>query len=278
MPAARQVADKNPDKRPLNATAVAAELDAVQMDLDANTAGTISRTVTITAEGFHRNQRRRVRHRRILAGAALAGCMTLLVAAAAVLLPESQRETKGKYIAIVAPAESASGSREARLLVSNVLSAIKQGLSNREGLFLVPYSESERLRGQPLQEQARALNAQLLLQPTISCERVHCEASLELIDTANFSVAASRNTTLEIQESLGSRARTLQQLNYLLPGHPTQESEARFNISTDDYQRYLELYERRHDETSLEQSVSALEALLEKILASRPITNCSASW
>jgi len=255
---------KNPDKRPLNATAVVAELDAILQELDFKSAETYSRTVTVTAESFHRSQRRRGRLRRILVGGTLASAAALLVAAAAALLPEQRQPREGKYIAIVAPAENALADRESELLASSVMSALKQGLSSRDGLFLVPYSESEQLRGQPLREQARALNAQLLLHPSISCEKRNCEASLELIDTGTFSVIASRSTVLEQSENLESRARILQQLNYMLPDNSPQDPELRFNISAADYQRYLELYEQRSDFAHLGQTIDALEDLLEK--------------
>ncbi|SEA45495.1 serine/threonine-protein kinase [Microbulbifer marinus] len=262
---------KSPDKRPLNATAVAVELDAILMELDDRSTHTISRTVTITAEGYHLKQIGRGKRLKALAGAVLAGSAALLVAAAAALLPEPESESMGKYIAIIAPHEDAFATRETRLLGNNVLSAIKQGLSSREGLLLVPYAESAQLRGQSLREQAQALNAQLLLHPSITCGVAHCDASLELIDTANFSVIASRSTTLELEENLETRARTLQQLNYLLPHNPPRDRQSNPKISAADYERYLELFERRDDDANLLKYLSELDELQERNPAFTPL-------
>ncbi|MFC4878188.1 protein kinase domain-containing protein [Microbulbifer halophilus] len=252
---------KDPDRRPLNATAVAAELDGILQHLDDGAGDTFSRTATITAEEYHRRRRRnRGRHRTLLGAVAGAGA-ALLVAAALALWPEAGPERRGDYIAVVSPHEGAFDSREEQRLASNMLSAIKQGLSNREGLLLVPYAESRQLRGQPLRDQARALNAQLLLHPTLNCEAAHCEASLEVIDTESFAATASRSVMLELGEDLDSRARILQQLNYLFPDNPAGERGAGFNISAEDYRRYLDLYERRGDEARTAETLKTLEAL-----------------
>ncbi|WP_323845442.1 protein kinase domain-containing protein [Microbulbifer magnicolonia] len=255
---------KQPDRRPVNATAVAAELDAILMELDDRSTDTVSRTVTITAEGYHRSQRRRGKRRKLLTGAILAGGAALLVAVAAALLPAAESSAAGKYIAIVAPNAKSLTTAEARLLGNNALSAIKQGLSNRDGLLLVPYSESEQLSGQPLRKQAQALNADLLLHPSLSCDPGRCEASLELIDTRNLAVIASRGTMLDPEESLESRARILQQLNYLLPQYLPRDRESRLNISAQDYQRYLDLFERRDDYANMAATLSALEELQQR--------------
>lgn len=252
---------KDPDRRPLNATAVAAELDGILQNLDDGAGDTFSRTATITAEEYHRRRRRnRGRHRALLGAVAGAGA-ALLVAAALALWPEAGPERRGDYIAVVAPHQDTFDSHEEQRLASNMLSAIKQGLSNREGLLLVPYAESRQLRGQPLRDQARALNAQLLLHPTLNCEAAHCEASLEVIDTENFAATASRSVMLELGEDLDSRARILQQLNYLFPDNPAGERGAGFNISAEDYRRYLDLYERRGDEARTAETLKTLEAL-----------------
>ncbi|WP_193161704.1 serine/threonine-protein kinase [Microbulbifer hainanensis] len=255
---------KYPNKRPVNATAVGAELDAILRELEAQPLDTASRTVTITAENFHRQQRRRIRWGKWLAGGTVTIAVAALVGTIAAVLPVKDSGVDGKYIAIVAPSDSALTNRDIRLLRSNMLSAIKQGLSNRDGLWLIPYSESQQVTGQNLHEQARALNADLLLHPSLSCHAEHCEASLELIETGKFSVVANRTTTLELDESLESRARTLQQLNYLLPGYPPQDSESRLAISAEDYQTYLDLFEHQNDFANLGEMLTQLEALRDK--------------
>lgn len=252
---------KNPDKRPLNAAAVAAELDAVLQSLDQAEVDSFSRTATITAEAYHRKQQNRGHWRKALIGAIAAGCTTLLIAAAVLIPRPAPQPEAGRYIAIVAPDESALTSHETSLLINNVLSAIKQGLSNREGLLLVPYTESMQVRGQPLRKQARQLNAQLLVHPDLSCDRSRCEVSLELIDTESFAVVASRSTSLELGQSLNSRARTLQQISFLLPNNPQRDANSNINISAADYQTYLELFENRTDYTETEKTLRTLEEL-----------------
>lgn len=251
---------KDPAGRPLNATAVAAELDAALLALDDNGGDAFSPTVTVTAEDYHRRRQRSGGRRRALLGALAVGCTALLVAAAVALWPETDNG-RGRYIAVVAPHRDAFDNREEQLLASSMLSAIKQGLSNRQGLLLVPYTESRQQRGQPLREQARALNADLLLHPSLNCETAHCEASLELIDTRNFAVTASRSAVLELGEPLDSRARVLQQLTYLFPHNPPRGPGAGFDVSAADYQRYLELYEQRDDDVRAAETMRAMETL-----------------
>ncbi|WP_346837480.1 protein kinase [Microbulbifer sp. SAOS-129_SWC] len=254
---------KDPDKRPLNASIVAEELGTILQALAAEQSGSATRTVTVTAESYQRRQQRRARLRKgLLAAVGTAAC-ALLAAAAVALWPTIERDDGGRYIAIVAPTQN-SATPALRQLHINVLSAIKQGLSERRGLLQIPYSESRPLRGKSLREQARALNAQLLLHPSITCQARRCEASLELIDTRNFAVIASRSTQLETDYPLESRARVLQQLNYLLPQFPARDNSADYNISRDDYQRYLQLYAQRNNDDKSPGIIDALEKLQQK--------------
>lgn len=250
---------KDPAHRPLNAAAVAAELEAIAVSLENRRPGSSdSRTITITAEGYHRRkQQSGGKYFKLIAATAA----SLLMGGAIALFAYTQRAAEGKYIAVVSSEEEVGERKDVRLLNNNVLSAIKQGLANREGLYLVPYSESRQLRGQPLRQQAQKLNAQLLLNPSFSCSAFHCDVSLELIDTESFSVIASRSTQLELSQTLESRTRTLQQLDFLLPQYSVKEGEAQSYISEGDYRRYLELFERRDDKRNLEKLLRDLEAL-----------------
>ena len=252
---------KNPDKRPLNATAVAAELEAVEQELETSSSNNASRTVTVTAESFYQRRSYRGVVRKALFGMAATAVATLLVGVGSALWPAAEAEATGQYIAVVAPDESAFNSREEQLLANNVLGAIKQGLSNLEGLFMIPYSESEEVREMPLQDQAQALNAQLLLHPQLSCSGHRCEASLEVIDTGNFSVTASRSAMLELDQGLESRSRILQQLAYLFPENSPRDRDARFTISPEDYERYLELFSLRILEAKTGYILDGLEEL-----------------
>ncbi|UHQ56723.1 serine/threonine-protein kinase [Microbulbifer sp. YPW16] len=264
--------EKDPDKRPLSARAVAEELHNIRAALDAKTAvSTTSRTVTVTAESFHAQARRRQKQRKpLLAGAAIAVAAAVTLASLATLIPTTEKP-KGKYLAILAPHEKNLGSREMRLLGNNILSALKQGLSNRQGLLLVPYSESRQLAGERLQDQVEALNADLLLHPSLSCEGQQCEVSLELIEADNLAVISNRTTTLNINEGLETRARTMQQLNYLLRDFPTRDGAAQANISETDYQRYLAIYDDKNSgSTDREQAMEALEAMQRRTPAFTP--------
>lgn len=254
---------KEPHKRPLNATAVAAELDSILLGLNDSDSDSFSRTVTITAEDYYQRRRRHRGWRKTLAGAAATGAVALVATAALSLWPEAQPKPRDQYIAVVAPHENAFESREHKLLASSMLSAIEQGLSSRAGLLLVPYSESLEVRGQPLRHQARALDAQLLLHPSLNCESIHCEVSLELIDAGNFAVTASRSAMLELNESRDSRARILRQLNHLFPDNPPDRARANYNVSAEDYQRYLALFEQQ-DNGKLPEILQTLEALQDK--------------
>lgn len=246
---------KDPERRPLNAAEVCAELEAAARSLDP-AAGAETTSVTVTAEHFFQRRERAGRGRRATIAAGL-----LAVAAITTALAYFQRAPEGKYIAVVSPPETPGESREVGLLRTNILSAVQQGLASREGLYLVPHSESQQLRGQPLREQAQKLNVQLLLSPSLNCGPLQCEVSMELIDTGSFSVLASRSTQLELSRSLESRSRTLQQLDFLLPEYPDKGADLRPNIGEDHYRTYLELFARRYENRDLEQLLDALESL-----------------
>ncbi|WP_237055522.1 serine/threonine-protein kinase [Microbulbifer sediminum] len=254
--------EKDPDKRPLSARAVAEELHNIRATLDAATAAsTISHTATITAESFHAQARRRQGQRKpLLLGAAIAVAAAVTLASLSTLIPETDKQ-QGEYLAILAPHQANLGTREKRLLGNNILSALKQGLSNREGLLLVPYSESEQLVGERLQDQVEALNADLLLHPTLTCEGQQCEVSLELIDADSLAVISNRTASLDINEGLETRTRTMQQLNYLLRDYPPRDDRAQGNITEADYQRYLALYDRSSNDANLSEALESLEAL-----------------
>ena len=256
-----QLLSKKPDARPVNAAAVCDELDAILQQLDRSTANSVSATVTITAESYLQSQRVRGSRRKLWLGGTAAMVAALVIGASATLLPKTATTAAGQYIAIVNPDMDSLQSPKARMQLSNVLSAVKQGLANREGLLLVPYSESQHLAGQPLRSQAQALNADLLLHPSLTCNRGQCETNLDLIDADSLAVVASRSTLLEMDESSESRARMLQQINRLLPGHPPRDSGAAFSLSDADYQRYLQLFEKRDIDTNLPQHLAELEDL-----------------
>lgn len=248
---------KKPARRPSAAAAVAGELEA--MDL---TAVGSAPPAAVSTEHFYRRRRRHIG----AGGIALA--VGLVVAALTTLLPGEPLARDARYIAIVPPtAEAPAQSREIRILTRHVLNAVRRGLSNREGLHLVPYAESVALRGQPLRRQARALGAQQLLHPDISCGESLCTLSLELIETEDLTTTASRSLTLHPNATAGSFEQTLQQLNYLLPRNPPRDQNPHISIEEADYRRYLELeaqsFEHRSAET-YEGTLDALEQLQEK--------------
>ncbi|WP_308366065.1 MULTISPECIES: protein kinase [unclassified Microbulbifer] len=267
---------KDQTQRPLNAASVAAELEAIAVSLENRRSGfSGSRTVTITAEDYHRRRQRKPVTGRAWIGIAAAVAGLLLTAAAlALLLPKVSSTSDGKYIALISPAAMPEQSREARLLVQSALNAIKHGLSNRDGLYLVPYSESQALRGQPLERQAQALNAQLLLNPDISCGPTLCDLSLELIDSEGLFVVAHRSLSLNLNGIKGGFEQTLQQVNYLLPKFPPRERDPNLSIGEEDYRRYLELETNSFDYRTAEvteETLDALEELREKAPLFPPI-------
>ncbi|WP_237067048.1 serine/threonine-protein kinase [Microbulbifer guangxiensis] len=262
---------KEPDKRPLHASAVAEELGNILQQLAGDVGeSTASLTATVTAEAFHQRRQRFGSLRRWLAGGGIAAVASSIVAGT-LLLSQAKPETSGQYIAIVAPAENSLKSRETRQLGNNVLSALKQDLSNREGLLLVPYSESQQLAGKSLRDQAEALNADLLLHPSLSCNIEQCETALELIDADSLAVVASRSTLLAVDESTESRARILQQMNKLLPAHATRSSTVAFDLSDADYERYLRVFELRDDDAHVPQYLDELEQLQQRAPAFTPL-------
>ncbi|MCO1333572.1 protein kinase [Microbulbifer sp. OS29] len=258
---------KTPDKRPVSAASVAADFEVILSQLTSDQESAEEYETTITTEDFHVQQRRKNKGRKLVAGILLASCAVLLGLTAAVFpqlsLPGNKKPS-GKYIAIIEPNLSNLHSREERLLANNLLSSIKQGLSDQKALLLVPYSESQQLKGRPLREQAQALNAQLLLQFALNCEAALCEASFDLIETEDFVETASRSTMLNLDAPLESRARVLQQLHYLLPSYPAENQGTLFSLSPEDYQRYLEVFEQRNNEADVAEAIAEMEALLKK--------------
>ncbi|GAA5524898.1 serine/threonine-protein kinase PknD [Microbulbifer aestuariivivens] len=278
-PALSQLIDrllaKAPHKRPLSASAVAEELGGIMQQLAGDTgersvSQTTSLTSTITAETFHRRQRRFGSSRSWHIGSGIAG-ITGAVLAGALLWNSSQPERSGEYIAIITPDETNVSTPASRQLGNNVLSALKQDLANRAGLLLVPYSESQQLAGKPLREQAEALNADLLLHPSLTCSAAQCETALELIDADNMAVIASRSTALAVDESTESRARILQQVNKLLQPYEPRSSTATFALSDVDYKRYLRIFDRRDDDAHTSQHLDELEALQQHSPAFTPL-------
>ena len=263
---------KKPEQRPVNASIVADELDAL---LGYSQSGSFTRThsltATVTAENFfHRNARwqQKLRGMAVPAAIAIGIVTTALVTHRFWHTPAD--EASGKYIAVLSP-NVAEPNREQQLLVNNIQGALKQGLSSRDGLYLIPYSESQKFSGQSLSKQAKALNADLMLVPNMQCERITCELTLELVETAHLSVVASRSTRLSAEESLESRARTLQQINFLLPDFPARQGSQDFAISAENYQRYLEIYDQRRDYRHLDSLLDQLEQLQQRASAFAPL-------
>ncbi|AWF82716.1 hypothetical protein BTJ40_18920 [Microbulbifer sp. A4B17] len=258
---------KNPDKRPFSAAVVATDLDVVLSQLTSDQETADDHDITITTENFHVQHRRKNKGRELLAGILLASGAMLLGLTAAVFPQLSlwgSKEPSAKYIAIIEPDLSNLRSREEKLLANNLLSSIKQGLSDQPALLLVPYSESQQLKGKPLREQAQALNAQLLLQFALNCEAAICEASFALIEAEGFAEIANRSAMLNLDAPLESRARVLQQLHYLLPNYPTESQGAQFNLSPEDYQQYLEIFEQRNNEANVAGAITKIETLLKR--------------
>jgi len=267
---------KDPKHRPCNAAEVSAALDDIVIRLgNRKTAGqginrglNSGQSATITVETFHRQKIGKRIHKKKLYTAARASM--LAVAAIAILataafhyLPGPPREKDEKYIALILP-EVRESSREVSILHNNVLNAIREGLSNRKGLYLVPTSESEALRDKPLRYIASALNVQLLLNPEISCGQNFCDLSLELIDSQNLSVIANRDVALSLDSNLGGYEKTRQQINYLLPDYPLRHPRPELQISEADYQRYLELEALHYDGQQNAEILQALEELQQR--------------
>ncbi|WP_295803328.1 serine/threonine-protein kinase [uncultured Microbulbifer sp.] len=263
---------KKPQQRPVNASAVADELDAL---LGHSHSGSFthshSLTATVTAENYYRGNKRWFRswHRALAPVATMLGISVVALFGYHLWQDQTGAES-GKYIAVLNPA-AGEQTREQQLLANNIQGALKQGLSGRDGLYLIPYAESQKFSGQSLARQVKSLNADLVLVPNMQCERITCELSLELVETAHLSVISSRSTRLSTEESLESRARTLQQLNYLLPDFPAREGNKDFAISAQNYQRYLELYDQRRDYRNLSSLLGQLEQLQQRASAFAPL-------
>ncbi|WP_250459136.1 serine/threonine-protein kinase [Microbulbifer litoralis] len=247
---------KKPARRPASAADVAAELEALDPGASDDTG-----TAALDPEHFYRRRRRFG----FATGAALAVAAGLAVAAAISLWPGEKPDRTARYIAVVpATVDTAEQKREVHLLFQSVQNAIRQGLSNREGLYLVPQSESRQLHNQSMRRQARAQDAQLLLNPDIDCGEKNCDLSLELIETEGFSVIASRQFSLSLDSNLGGFEQTLQQVNYLLPQYPPRAQSPKLTISEEDYRRYLELQPRGKTFQSIGETLDALEELQER--------------
>ncbi|MCK7596257.1 serine/threonine-protein kinase [Microbulbifer sp. CAU 1566] len=265
-----QLLAKQPEQRPINAAAVAAELDQQLIAIQGSGSFTRTHTITatVTAESFYQQGSHRPR---LLRHIALGTLATGLLAAATLallnsdLLSKSTAPAASKYIAVLEPLDrdkQAALSREQRLLVSNVQNALKQGLSNRSGLNLISFAESRSLRGEPLAAQAKSLSADLLLVPAFDCDPLSCELSLELLDSDTLAVIASRSTRLAVvEEGLESRGRTLHQVNHLLPDYPARGNDQPPHISDADYLTYLEIYEQRSDQLHQATLLDQLEEL-----------------
>ncbi|MCA0899480.1 serine/threonine-protein kinase [Microbulbifer agarilyticus] len=267
---------KKPEQRPINAAAVATELEALLSQLRGSNTSftrTHSLTATISADTFYQHTvekfplwRRLQIATGIVVGGAL-GAAALFAGSSMDWLPTAEDRIQNQYIAVLEVEDSHEDegiSREQRLLLNNVHSALKQGLSNRTGLNLISFAESHKLHGQPIAAQAKSLNADLLLVPTLDCIRHSCELSMELLDSKSLAVIGNRSTRLALDEGLESRARTLHQLNNLLPNFPASGADQALHISAEDYQRYLEIYERRADELHQPELLDEMDALQQK--------------
>ncbi|WP_444942855.1 protein kinase domain-containing protein [Microbulbifer sp. ZKSA006] len=258
---------KKPEKRPISASAVSEELGCLLAQLSPQQLPSETCATTVTTEELHLYQKRKSRARNLIVGASLAVCIVALTAISFAfhrLTLSPPTEQKSQYIGIIEPNFSSLQSKEEQLLASNLMGAVKQDLSRRAGLLLVPTDESALLGNTSLKEQARALDAQLLLKASLTCQQLLCDASLELIDTERLAVIASQNTQLELNSPLESRARIMQQLNFLMPSHPSKGQHSRNKISQRDYAAYLQVMEQRHNEANVSKHIQTVERLLGK--------------
>ncbi|MCQ3828953.1 protein kinase [Microbulbifer elongatus] len=267
---------KQPERRPLNAAEVAMELESLlqQCRGSGSFTRTHSITATVTAERyFHRPHKPRRLLARVAMGA-LATCIIGVTTVVGISFYSAPAESqKGRYIAVLDPADQGPevSAPNQRLLISNVHSALKQGLSDRNGLHLISFSESRKHAGQPLATQAKSLNADLMLVPDIECEEHSCELSLELLDSDTLAVIGSESTRLVIDEGLESRARTLHQLDKLLVDYPARTADAASQISDEDYLTYLSIYAQRNNYRVLESLLDQLDALQERAPGFTPL-------
>ncbi|MBB5211003.1 serine/threonine-protein kinase [Microbulbifer hydrolyticus] len=271
---------KQPEQRPLNAAEVAAELESLLQQIRGSGTSftrTHSLTATVTSESYfhrpHKPRRKFARAAKITAGA-LATCAASIAVVLGISLYSPPAESqKGHYIAVLEPAVRGqeSLSHNQRLLIGNVQNALKQGLSGRRGLHLISYSESRKLTGQPLANQANSLNADLLLIPDVDCQGRSCELSLELLDSDTLAVIGSQSTRLSMEEGLESRARTLHQLDSLLSDYPAKAANQANLIGAEDYLTYLEIYERRHDYLHLGDLLDQLDSLQKRAPSFAPL-------
>lgn len=267
---------KDPKRRPASAGEVAAILrdiavapgDSQAAELPVNS----GRSATMTVESLHRHQGHQKIHNIPTRAAVLAAAAIALLAILSFFyLSGSPREEGGQYIAIVMPQAADADGREIKLLYRSVQNAIREGISDRRGLYLVPISESRALQSKPLRDMAGALNVQLLLSTEISCRRYACDLTLELIDSQSLSVIASRDVALDADANLGGYEKTLQQINYLLPDYPPRHPRPELQISEADYRRYLELETLHYRELQNAEILQPLEDLQQRAPSFAPI-------
>lgn len=246
---------KSPSRRPPDAATVCSELEAIAQSARRNaTATSVPHTLTVTTDNFTPVKPRPALSRPGI----LASLLLPLAVAALVLLPHWLQSTERKYIAILAPSEQ---SDEYRAVTQSALNAIKRGLTHRRGLYLVPYAESRELRDKSPTVQARAMNAQLVLNPVFDCTAQVCELTLELIDAAADSVLARRSVSLKQNSVFDSFRSTLQEINYLLPEFPLRHDDPTLDISEGEYRRFLELEAHSYEHRTIEVTAETMRAL-----------------
>ena len=252
---------KSPSRRPRDAAAVCAQLEAIVRSAKGNAAAppeVAPLTATVEIPAPAKTRPRRGRQLGIWAGTVL-----LLATAALVLLPQWLQNTERTYIAILVPTGTSALSGENREMLQSAVSAIRRGLANRRNLYLVPYTESKKLRDRTPAVQARAMSAQLLLKPIFNCASQTCELTLELIDTGKESVIARRSLSLETRSVVDSFQRTLQELNYLLPQFPARREDPSLSIGEEEHRRFLELEAHSYNYRTAEVTADTLGALEE---------------
>lgn len=254
-----QLLEKKPDRRPVSAAAVAAELETLSGLLDsASTPPPANRRqAPVDTERFHCKVP--PHHRRyLLFTTALFATVLAGLALATALLLRTPQNAENRYIALIDPEENIPEESDKRLLLRSALNAIQRELSNRRGLFLVPYSETLSQSGRSAAEQARALNAQLLLKPHFNCKTT-CELSLELINTEQMSIVATHRLTLPSNDLLLTSGRLALQL--MLPQYPPRDENSDLGISKEDYRHFLQLQEHSFDHRTIEVTAETLDAL-----------------
>ncbi|WP_346837481.1 protein kinase [Microbulbifer sp. SAOS-129_SWC] len=249
---------KEPAERPPGAAAVAAELERIGRDL----AEGGERRSEIPPAHNPPTSEEHYRRRRLPFGALAA--LLLVVAAAAVGVSLSLRHPgfahwdSGRYIAVLMPAEIP---KQNSAQIQSALGAICRALANRRGLYLVPYSESAALRGQPASAQAQKLNAQLLLKPRFDCGASDCKLTMALIDASDLRTIGKRSLSLKPHAIRRGYERTQQQLNYLLGDYPPRGRDPDLSIGEAEYQRFLALETHSFYYRNIEVFASTMQAL-----------------